>query len=307
MNKFKIIFLGTSEFAIPSLKILLDNKYDILAVITVPDKPQGRGRKILPSPIKKFAEEKGLTILQPDNLKDPEFLNKLKSYKADLQVVVAFRMLPKEVWDMPKHGTINLHASLLPQYRGAAPINWCLINGEKETGVTTFFLDDKMDTGEIAFIDNEKIHSDDNVGTLYERLKIKGASLILKTVKAIEQNNLKTQKQPLIENHLLKKAPKIKKEDCEINWQNNAQQIMDFIRGLTPIPSAWTILKDKKFKIFKIKIIENIPKLSPGETTTDNKSFIYVGTKIFPISIIELQPEGKKTMNIQEFLRGNNF
>ncbi|MCP3660789.1 MAG: methionyl-tRNA formyltransferase [Bacteroidetes bacterium] len=310
MKKLKIIFLGTSEFAIPSLKILLDNGYDIPLVITVPDKPQGRGRKVLPSPIKKFALENNLKILQPSNLKDESFLKTLREYKADLQVVVAFRILPREVWNMPKFGTLNLHASLLPQYRGAAPINWAIINGEEQTGVTTFFLDDNIDTGKIALMEYENINNDDNVGTLYERLKIKGANLVLKTIKQIENNTLKSKEQPKIEKQLLKKAPKIKKEDCEINWNDTAENIYNFVRGLSPIPCAWSILKQKHYKIFKVDIYKDeskMKRLKPGEILTDNKSYIYIGTTNYAISILTLKPEGKRSMNIKAFLMGNTL
>src|ERR1041385_5544152 len=216
MNNLRIIFMGTPEFAVPSLEALVENKFDVVAVITAPDKPQGRGQKLTASPVKECALKYSIPVLQPTNLKSPDFINELKSYNANLQIVVAFRMLPEIVWAMPSIGTFNLHASLLPQYRGAAPINWAIINGETETGVTTFFLKHEIDTGSIIFQEKEKINADDNVGSLYERLMKIGSGLVLKTVKAIEVGNVPTQTQ--IESSSLRHAPKIFKETCEINW-----------------------------------------------------------------------------------------
>src|SRR6187455_863869 len=240
MNQLRIIFMGTPEFAVPSLEILIQNKFNVVAVITAPDKPQGRGQKLTPSPVKECALRYNIPVLQPTNLKSPQFLEELKSYQANLQIVVAFRMLPEIVWAMPSLGTFNLHGSLLPQYRGAAPINWAIINGEKETGVTTFFLKHEIDTGSIIFKEREPIHEDDTVGTLYERLMVKGANLVVQTAKAVEsgQANGKPQSaQPE-----LKRAPKIFKETCEINWKQNAESVRNFVRGLSPYPAAWTVL-----------------------------------------------------------------
>src|SRR5689334_10217937 len=243
MNTLRIIFMGTPEFAVPSLEVLLEAKFNVVAVITAPDKPQGRGQKLMPSPVKECAVKHNIPVLQPTNLKSPEFLEQLKSYNANLQIVVAFRMLPEAVWAMPAIGTFNLHASLLPQYRRAAPINWAIINGEKETGVTTFFLKHEIDTGSIIFQEKEIIHDADDIGSLYERLMKKGSQLVLKTVKAIEAGNYPSTPQP--QGIEIKHAPKIFKETCEINWNQPSKKIVDFVRGLSPYPAAWTILNGK--------------------------------------------------------------
>jgi methionyl-tRNA formyltransferase len=228
--------MGTPEFAVPSLEILAENKFNVVAVITAPDKPQGRGQKLVASPVKQCAEKLGIPVLQPTNLKSPEFIEELRSYNANLQVVVAFRMLPEVVWAMPSYGTFNLHGSLLPQYRGAAPINWAIMNGEKETGVTTFFLQHDIDTGRIIFQETEPILDDDDVGTLYQRLMVKGAALVLKTVRAIEAEKYPSVPQPAgVEIH---HAPKIFKETCEVNWDRPSKEICNFVRGLSPYPGA---------------------------------------------------------------------
>ncbi len=308
MNDLRIIFLGTSDFAVDTLEILLDNGINVVAVVTIPDKPQGRGQKLVPSPIKVSAIERGIPLLQPKDLKDPKFLKELKSYNSNLQVVVAFKILPEIVWNMPKLGTVNLHASLLPQYRGAAPINWAIIHGEEETGVTTFFLDNKMDTGNIAYIDYEPIYPTDNAGDLYKRLKKRGSSLMLKTVRAIEAGNCPKQSQPKIDKELLYKAPKIHKANCKIDWNNEGEYINNFVRGLAPYPAAWTILNGKKFKIFDIELLfDNKEVLLPGQISSDKKTYINVGTSTLPISIKEIQLEGKKKMYVDDFLRGNPF
>ena len=315
MNPLRIIFMGTPEFAVPSLEILIEHKFNVVAVITAPDKPQGRGQKLIPSPVKGCALKYSVPVLQPTNLKSPEFLEELKSYQANLQVVVAFRMLPEVVWTMPAIGTFNLHASLLPQYRGAAPINWAIINGEKETGVTTFFLKHEIDTGSIIYQEKEPILDADNVGTLYERLMKKGAQLVLKTVRAIEAGEYPSIVQPTdIE---IKHAPKIFKETCQINWNQTSEHVMNFVRGLSPYPAAWAVIENKTYKIFKVMKPSPRPSdtLLPGERgrgegtiyTTDDKTYLYVKTSDGWISIEELQPEGKKKMTIQEFLRGNKI
>lgn len=306
MNQLRIIFMGTPEFAVPSLKILLENKINVVAVVTAPDKPQGRGQKIVYSPVKECALQYDVPVLQPTNLKSPEFLQELKSYNANLQIVVAFRMLPEAVWAMPSLGTFNLHASLLPQYRGAAPINWAVINGEKETGITTFFLKHEIDTGSIIYQEKETIYEDDTVGTLYERLMNKGGELVLKTVRSIEAGNYPSVPQPTdIE---IKHAPKIFKETCQIDWNKTSEQIRNFVRGLSPYPAAWGIINEKTFKIFKVSIAGK----KGGETTvglpdTDNKNYLYIRTSDGWISIDELQPEGKRRMSIQDFFRGNKL
>src|SRR5690606_1319217 len=255
MNReLRIVFMGTPDFAVETLKYILDNNYNVVGVVTAPDRPAGRGRKLQQSAVKKFATEKGLEVLQPTNLKEEEFIKSLGALQANLQVVVAFRMLPKVVWGMPQFGTFNLHASLLPSYRGAAPINWAIINGEKETGVTTFFLNHDIDTGDIIFQEREPIHEDDTAGTLYERLIHKGADLVLKTVRMIAEGKHTTQKQPQVE---LKNAPKIFKEDCKINWNMPAEAVINFIRGLSPYPAAWTILDGKTLKAYKVSAVED--------------------------------------------------
>ncbi len=299
--------MGTPEFAVPALVILIENKFNVVAVITAPDKPQGRGQKLSYSPVKECALKYNIPVLQPTNLKASEFLEELKSYNANLQIVVAFRMLPESVWAMPAIGTFNLHASLLPQYRGAAPINWAIINGEKETGVTTFFLKHEIDTGSIIFQEKEIIHEDDTVGTLYERLMNRGAGLVLKTVKAIEGGDYPSLPQP--QNIEIKHAPKIFKETCEINWNQPTEKIVDFVRGLSPYPAAWTKINDKVYKIFKCSKLVHSPQLTVdcGLWTTDNKTYLHLTSSDGLVSIEEFQPEGKKRMTVVDFFRGNKI
>jgi methionyl-tRNA formyltransferase len=302
-KSLRLIFMGTPEFAVPSFEILVENGWNVVAVITAPDKPQGRGQKLIPSPVKEAAMKIGIPILQPSNLKSPEFIEQLKGFKADLQIVVAFRMLPEVVWNMPHLGTFNLHASLLPNYRGAAPINWAIINGEKETGITTFFLKHEIDTGSIIFQEKEPIASEDNIGTLYEKLKLKGAHLVLKTVEAIADKKIKTTIQD--ESLAIHHAPKIFKETCEINWNKTAKDIHNLIRGLSPYPAAWTQLDGKICKIFKSEISDNNRTgLQPGEFQTDNKKELVFQTGSGSLKILELQLEGKKKLEISDFLRG---
>ncbi len=300
--------MGTPEFAVPSLEILIENKFNVVAVITAPDKPQGRGQKLTPSPVKECALKYNVPVIQPTNLKSPEFIEDLKSYQANLQVVVAFRMLPEIVWSMPALGTFNLHASLLPQYRGAAPINWAIINGEKETGATTFFLKHEIDTGSIIFQEKETILDSDDVGSLYDRLMKKGARLVLKTVQAIEKGDYSSIVQA--SNAEIKHAPKIFKETCQINWNQSSEAVRNFVRGLSPYPGAWAVLNDKVYKIFKCEVKKSAVgtgKLAVSPLQTDAKTYLYVKTADGWLSIEELQPEGKKKMNIQEFLRGNKI
>lgn len=307
MPQLRIIFMGTPEFAVSSLDILVENGYNVVAVITAPDKPAGRGQKINESDVKKAALRHNLPILQPTNLKDESFLEELRSYNANLQIVVAFRMLPEVVWQMPEIGTFNLHASLLPDYRGAAPINWAIINGEKKTGVTTFFLQHKIDTGDILFQEEEEIYDNDNVGTLYERLKNKGARLVLKTVKAIQDNDYDVKKQNLEEK--TPHAPKIFTEDTFINFNNESEKILNFVRGLTPYPAARMSLYDTMYKVFDVEIADydEVNELLIGEPLTDQKTYLYVKTLDGYIKINELQPEGKRRMKTEEFLRGNKI
>jgi methionyl-tRNA formyltransferase len=298
--------MGTPEFAVASLQILLENAWNVVAVVTAPDKPQGRGQKLIPSPVKEKAMEFGIPVLQPTNLKSPEFLAELASFHADLQIVVAFRMLPQVVWSMPPLGTFNLHASLLPNYRGAAPINWAIINGETETGITTFFLKHEIDTGSIIFQEKEPIFPDDNVGSLYARLMEKGANLVLKTVEAIAAGHARPipQDESIAKHH----APKIFKETCEIDWRRSAVDIHNLVRGLSPYPAAWTIIEGKVLKIFKTQIVgKDIENFPTGQFFTDGKTKLVFQTGNGSLDVLELQLEGKKRMQIEEFLRGNKL
>ncbi len=298
--------MGTPEFAVPSLQILVENGFDVVAVITAPDRSKGRGQKLATTPVKDYAVSQNIPVLQPTNLKSPAFLEELRSYEANLQIVVAFRMLPVAVWDMPEIGTFNLHGSLLPQYRGAAPINWAIINGEKETGVTTFFLKHEIDTGNIIFQETEPIEEDDNVGSIYGRLMEKGAQLVLKTVKAIEAGDYPQIPQDL--NQEIKHAPKIFKETCEIDWNQSSDKVYDFIRGLSPYPAAWTHIGGRKFKIFAAeKTSFQSAGEKPGDFNTDNKTYLHVQTAGQPLAITQLQMDGKKRMDIESFLRGTKL
>ena len=299
----KIVFMGTPDFAVASLKKLVENGCDVVAVVTAPDKPAGRGLQMQQTPVKQYAVSQNIPVLQPEKLKNSEFLEQLASYQADLQVVVAFRMLPEVVWKMPVKGTFNLHGSLLPQYRGAAPINWAVINGDTETGVTTFFIKQEIDTGNIIFIDKEPILPEDNAGTVHDRLMERGANLVLKTVKAIEANDYPQLPQQM--DSELRPAPKIFKETCEINWNQPAEKIHNFIRGLSPYPTAWTTLSGKTCKIYQSEIAELADSNAEvGGVQTDNKTFLAFRCADKFLSIKQLQIEGKKRMGIEEFLRG---
>jgi len=313
MNSLRLIFMGTPEFAVPSLSKLLQAGYNIIGVITAPDKPAGRGLQVTESAVKKFAVANNLKILQPEKLKSPDFLEELKSLNADLQVVVAFRMLPEVVWNMPPLGTINLHASLLPQYRGAAPINWAIINGEKETGVTTFKLQHEIDTGNILLTEKIKIGDDDTAGELHDRMKEIGADLLVKTIDGIVNHTLKeiSQQELSTISHqpspILRHAPKINAETYRIDWNKDVNDVFNLIRGLSPYPAAFTYLNGKLIKIFKaIKEIDE-PSSSPGEFETDKKTYLKFACLNGYISIKELQLEGKKKIMIDEFLRGFRF
>ncbi|MCF6184291.1 MAG: methionyl-tRNA formyltransferase [Bacteroidales bacterium] len=311
MNKqnFRIIFMGTPDFATESLRMLHTKGFNIVSVITAPDKPAGRGRKLQESAVKKYAVANNIHILQPTNLKSETFIKELENLKADLQVVVAFRMLPETVWSMPKFGTVNLHASLLPQYRGAAPINHAIINGENKTGVTTFFIEKEIDTGNIIFKKEIEILPDENAEELHNKLMTIGGKLIIKTVEAIMNNTVKiiSQKELLKDAEIIKPAPKIFKNDCEINWGNSTNQIYNFIRGLSPYPAAYTNIANEKHFILKIfKAERNIEKhtFKSGNIISDNKSFIRITTADGYIDIKELQLQGKKRMQVKEFLNG---
>lgn len=298
----RIVFMGTPEFSVPSLRILVDNSCNVVAVITAADKPRGRGRKVQYSPVKEFAIEHDIPVLQPSNLKDPGFVEKLRSYKANLQVVVAFRMLPEVVWNMPEIGTFNLHASLLPDYRGAAPMNWVIINGEDETGLTTFFLKHEIDTGNIIFQEKEPIYRDDTAGTLHDRLMYKGADLVFKTVQAIQKDDYPQIRQN--DEKSKHRAPKIFKEDCEIDWSLPSEKIYNFVRGLSPYPTAWTTLNRKLLKIFACEIINTGKNSTSEKINTDNKTYLHFKSGDGWIALKTVQLEGKKKMSIDEFLRG---
>lgn len=307
----KIIFLGTPEFAVESLSALLRKDYRISAVVTVPDQPAGRGQALQSSPVKKFALQHGLSVLQPVKLKDPEFISELASIHADLFIVVAFRMLPEIVWKMPRLGTFNLHASLLPQYRGAAPINHVIINGESETGLTTFFLKQEIDTGEIIFQEKIQIHPEETAGELHDKMKMAGAELVLKTTEAISKGNLKTVAQSKLADPSvpLKAAPKIFREDCRIDWTRSTQNVFNKIRGLSPYPAAFTYLTSPEGESHLIKIYRATKAITsrphqPSKIITDGKSGLAVTTADGMLHIVEVQQAGKRIMKIDEFLRG---
>lgn len=302
----KIVFMGTPEFAVASLDILVQNHYDIVGVITVPDKPAGRGQQLQQSAVKKYALEKGLNILQPEKLKDEAFVNELKALNADLQIVVAFRMLPEIVWNMPPLGTYNLHGSLLPKYRGAAPINWAIINGESESGVTSFKLKHEIDTGNMLFQAKAPISKTTTAGELHDTLMQLGAETILKTVKAIESGQYELKPQ---DDSQSIHAPKLFKETCKINWNKSAQEIYNLIRGLSPYPAAFTEFTDKNgqaiaVKIYKTEMEETKDMHLPGTISSDGKTTLKVACSNGFIHIKELQMAGKKRMMTEEFLRG---
>jgi methionyl-tRNA formyltransferase len=304
-NQLRIIFMGTPEFAVPSLEILISNGYQVVAVITAPDKPAGRGMLMQQSAVKKFALEHQLNILQPSNLKDPLFVEELKNLTPDLQIVVAFRMLPDVVWQLPRIGTFNLHGSLLPQYRGAAPINWAIMNGEKETGVTTFFLHHEIDTGNIILQEKMLIDEKETAGSLHDRMKVTGAQLVLKTVQTLLTGTYPLIKQQ--ENKELKRAPKIYTEDCNIQWNRQTVSIYNQIRGLSPYPAAFTYLAGKNLKIFSAEKVIMAHSIKPGEIETDGKTFLHFAACDGFIAALDVQLQGKKKMSIQEFLRGNRL
>ena len=312
MNKedMRIVFMGTPEFAVPSLKALHNAEYNIVGAITSPDRPSGRGRKVRYSPVKEYVVQNDLYLMQPEKLKNENFIKELKTLNANLQVVVAFRMLPKQVWDMPEFGTFNLHASLLPQYRGAAPINHAIMNGEKVSGLTTFFLDENIDTGRIISQVKIEIGKDENFGQLHDRMKSAGAKLVVNTVEKIRLGkNTTIAQENLSQEEELKTAPKIFKEDCAIDWSKSADEIHNFIRGLSPNPGAVSFLHTNPDKKYIIKILKSTvePFLSDGNTgqiITDQRNYLKVVSKNGLIDIIELQMEGKRRMATEEFLRG---
>jgi len=330
LHSMRIVFMGTPEFAVVSLDALVKAGYNIVGVITAPDKPAGRGMQLKHSAVKKYAVEHGLKVLQPEKLKSPEFLEELKSLHADLQIVVAFRMLPEVVWNMPRMGSVNLHGSLLPQYRGAAPINWAVINGEKETGVTTFKLKHEIDTGDILLQESFPIGENETAGEVHDRMKVIGAQVLVKTVKGLAEGTLKESPQqsimyselpigtpqisdthsPLTIQHSLKYAPKIFTETCKINFSKKVDEVHNLIRGLSPFPGAFTELNGKKLKVYRS---EKETTLTPPQERalssfiTDNKTFLKFACADGYIHVKEIQLEGKKKMNVEEFLRGYRF
>lgn len=298
----RIIFMGTPEFAVPSLKILLDNGYEIPVVVTAPDKPGGR-KGLQQSAVKLFALEHDIPVLQPVKLKDPDFVEALRAYQADLQIVVAFRMLPEIVWNMPPMGTMNLHGSLLPSYRGAAPINWAVINGEKETGVTTFLLRHEIDTGDVLAQERIPIGDNETAGELHDRMMEIGAGVILRSVQALENGSASPVPQS---DTLASYAPKIHTDTCQINFEQSAQQVHNFIRGLSPYPGAWTMLDGKILKILRTeKMPDNIGGGKPGTFSVEDKKTILFSTADGSLRVLELQLEGKRRMTVQEFLNGH--
>lgn len=304
----RIIFMGTPDFAVASLQALIAAGEQVVAVVTVPDKPAGRGQKLHQSAVKQFAVANGIPVLQPVKLRDPEFLDALRGFQADLQVVVAFRMLPEVVWSMPPLGTINVHGSLLPQYRGAAPINHAIINGEQKTGVTTFLLQHEIDTGHILFKGEVPIEEYDTAGIIHDKLMHKGAEVLLKTVDAIRTGNIQPIPQDtIVEAAELKHAPKIFKEDCDINWDAPVAQIFNLIRGLSPYPAAYTYLEGKVLKIYETDKEVTTPTISVGQVDTDGKTYLKFAAQDGYIQVKTLQIEGKKRMQVDEFLRGYRF
>ncbi|WP_121665448.1 methionyl-tRNA formyltransferase [Mesonia aquimarina] len=308
MRKLRILFMGTPEFAVHILDKILEEKFQVVGVVTAPDKPAGRGRKLNQSAVKKYALENNLEVLQPTNLKSDEFQEDLKRLAPNLQVVVAFRMLPKKVWQFPELGTFNLHASLLPQYRGAAPINWAIINGEKTTGVSTFFIDEKIDTGKMIHQEKVDIDEKDNAGALHDKLMKIGAKLVCKTLSGIAKNNFNTKTQE--ENEELKTAYKLTKENTRINWQADGKVIYNHIRGLSPYPVAWTILNNNNTafncKIHKASFVEENHNLTNGKIVVDNKN-LKIAVKNGYISIEEIQLQGKRKMDVKSLLNGFSF
>jgi len=304
LKDLRIVFLGTPDFAVASLDALVKAGANIVGVVTAPDKPAGRGMQLQSPAVKEYALEYGLPVLQPEKLKNPAFIEELKQLKADIQVVVAFRMLPEMVWDMPPLGTVNVHASLLPQYRGAAPINWAIINGEKETGVTTFKLQHEIDTGNILLQDKVSIADEDNAGIVHDKLMYAGAALLVKTIEGLAAGIIEEQPQADINVSALKHAPKIFKEDMQINWTKTTKEVQNLIRGLSPYPSAFSFLNNKQIKIYRSHIERAETKATAGTFETDHRTYLRFATGDGWVYIDDLQQEGKKRMNIEDFLRG---
>lgn len=308
-KEFRIVFMGTPDFAVASLQALIENGFNVVGVITAPDKPAGRGKKITESAVKKYAKENALNILQPTNLKDKTFQSELKALNANLQVIVAFRMLPEAVWNMPELGSINLHASLLPQYRGAAPINWAVINGDKKTGATTFFLKHEIDTGNIIDQIEVDILPDDNAGTIHDKLMVNGANLLVTTIQKIIDKNYKEIPQDNVASEQLKHAPKIFKDDCKIDWKKTGNQIQNLIRGLSPYPAAWSEFIDTDNKLISFKVYEAAfeqfnHNYKIGSIITDGKTYIKIAVIDGFIDILEIHLAGKKRLKTRDLLQG---
>ncbi len=310
MNKTRIIYMGTPDFAVLPLQRLVEGGYNVVAVITMPDKPVGRHHDVLQqSPVKQYALSQGIPVLQPERLKDETFLETLRSYEADLQVVVAFRMLPEVVWAMPRLGTFNLHAALLPQYRGAAPINWAIINGDKETGITTFFLDHDIDTGQVIYRQAVPIYEDDDVEKVHDRLMVLGADLVLRTVDDVDRGVVK----PIPQDQLtvdgpLRPAPKIFRETCQIRWADlTAREAYNFVRGLSPYPAAWTTLDGNVMKVYWATVVpqaEACENMLPGTIQTDHRTYLHIACKEGWLQLESIQLAGKRRMPVADFLRG---
>ena len=300
----RIVFMGTPDFAVASLDAICKAGFQVVGVITAPDRPAGRGMKLTESAVKKYAIEHGLTILQPVKLKDPDFLHSLHALEADLQIVVAFRMLPELVWNMPPLGTVNLHGSLLPQYRGAAPINWAIINGEKETGVTTFKLKQEIDTGDILMQEKFSVSDTDNFGDVHDRMKEIGAAVLVNTIRGLAEGSLHEIPQSSVGSGALKSAPKIFTDHCRIDWTKPAQEVHNLIRGLSPYPGAFTSFQGKMLKIYRSSIDQQVPAEEPGAFSSDGKTFLKFACRDGYIHVKELQLEGKKKMSTEDFLRG---
>ena len=305
-RQLRIVFMGTPEFAVASLRAVVEAGCCIAAVVTAPDKPAGRGLQLQQSAVRKYAVEKGLKVLQPEKLKDPHFLDALKECRADIQVVVAFRMLPELVWNMPPMGTINVHGSLLPQYRGAAPINWAIINGEKETGVTTFKLKHEIDTGNVLLQERISIGENETAGSLHERMMAVGAVLLVNTLRQLANGQLAEIAQEQLEG-AVKQAPKIHTETCRINWEKSGDEIFNLVRGLSPYPAAFTEVEGKKLKIFFAEKERSESSVTPGSIVSDKKTYLKFRCADGFLSVTDLQLEGKKRMPVIEFLKGYRF
>lgn len=303
----KVVFFGTPDFAVASLDALVQNGFSVLAVVTAPDKPAGRGMQLQASAVKQYALQHQLQILQPEKLKDPQFIATLQELAADVHIVVAFRMLPELVWNMPPQGTINVHGSLLPQYRGAAPINWAIMNGETETGVTTFRLKHQIDTGNILLQSKTPIFKEDNFSTVYQRLMLLGAELLVNTLRQLEAGTILEVSQDYIEESTIKHAPKLFKENLQIDFNKPAAELVNFIRGLAPFPTAYTFLEQKQLKVFLAHVVNEAPQVAVGTMQTDAKSYIRFACQDAWLYIDELQLEGKKRMETIAFLRGFRF